>query len=421
MSVYTLLKTVASSLRGDKDIILARDSVVERINHELSRRGVRAVASGGGSVAKGTHLALDHDIDIFVRFSFDYADLEEQLPDLLEPSLKPFAPVRVHGSRDYFQFTHDGYEFEVIPVLAVSHHSQAQNVTDMSPVHVEYFLARAQGLQDEVRLAKQFCKAQGVYGAESYIRGFSGHVLDILIVHYRSFYALIAAAASWTPPVIIDVEGHHEDPLGVLNEAKLSPLILIDPVQPDRNAAAALSSEQFDAFVSAAKQFLQAPSEAFFVVKEFRAHQVKERLLEHAGSGVWIDMEVFDLKKDVGGARVRKVFSRVVREVSRAGFTVVEDGWHFDFPLAHAWVCVEQEALSEVYEREGPPVSVAEDAERFRAAHDEVFERDGRLWARVSREQTTLLEVVRSLCESLSSEKLTCSVSALDATAPVKE
>ncbi len=406
MSVFSLLDEVKESLRPDTEIIAVRNEVIGMIAHELARRDIKALPVPGGSVAKGTYLPLDHDVDVFVRFSLEYADLEEKLPDLLERALKQFAPTRLHGSRDYFQFVYQGYDFEVIPVLAVSDSSQARNVTDMSPIHVDYFRENGLGLEDEVRLTKQFSKAQGVYGAESYIRGFSGHVIDLLIMHYKSFYSLIKAAAAWKPPVVIDMERHHKDPLDVLNEAKLSPLILIDPVQPDRNAAAALSQEQFDAFVSSAKKFLQAPSEAFFVVEEFRKDLLLSRLSEHPGSAVWVDMELFDDKTDVAGARVRKSFERLVSQVRLSGFDIVEDGWHFDHTSACAWVCVAQEILEPSYEREGPPVSQETDAARFRDTHETVIEREGRLFARVERKERELLKVAQRVCEELSSEKI---------------
>jgi len=402
MSIFSLLEQVKKSLRPDSDIIAVRDEVIGRINHELLRREIDAHAVGGGSVAKGTYLPLDHDVDIFVRFSFSFADLEEQLPELLSRVLKPFSPKRLHGSRDYFQFSYEGYDFEVIPVLAVDDASMAKNVTDMSPLHVDYFRLRGEGLEEEVRLTKQFCKSAGVYGAESYIRGFSGHVIDLLIIHYRSFHALVRAAASWKSPVIIDIETHHKDPLSHLNDAKLSPLVLIDPVQPDRNAAAALSVEQFAAFIDRSKAFLKNPSENFFVVEQFRKDLTLSRLKEHPGSGVWVQVVVHDDKKDIAGARVRKAFERVMKAVREAGFSVVEDGWHFSLEESAFWVCVSQVELSESYERQGPPVSQHVSAERFRQTHEAVSERDGRLHAAIARSERTLVEVASRVCEDIS-------------------
>src|SRR5512142_1004009 len=90
--------------------------VMDAINKTLRKQKVRAVAKIGGSFAKDTWLAGDHDVDIFVAFDTSYED--SKLSDMLEKALKPLKAERVHGSRDYFQ-VHDGFTYEIIPVRAI--------------------------------------------------------------------------------------------------------------------------------------------------------------------------------------------------------------------------------------------------------------------------------------------------------------
>ena len=125
-----------------------------------------------------------------------------------------------------------------------------------------------------MKLTKQFAQAQNVYGAESHIKGFSGYVCEILTVYYGSFLNLMKGAAKWNDKVVVDAEKYYRgmDVFKVVNVSKLiSPLIAIDPVQKDRNAAAALSMEKFEAFKKAAKEFLKHPSKDFFVKKSLKA------------------------------------------------------------------------------------------------------------------------------------------------------
>lgn len=382
-----MLDEVRKALRPDDSLAAVRDDIIEKINAEIARHDVKAHASAGGSTAKDTYLPGDHDIDVFVRFSLEYANVEEQLSDILEKILAPFKPDRIHGSRDYFQFTRDEFEFEIIPVLAVEDYTQARNVTDMSPIHVEYFASKTDGHEDEVRLAKQFCKACGVYGAESYIRGFSGHVIDLLILAYGSFYDLMKEATKWKAPVIIDLEEHHENALSAIDTEKHAPLILVDPVQPQRNAAAALSKEQFDAFVDAAKSFLRSPSEEFFVVQEFSETKLRTRLAQHAGAETFIVVtHLNEDKKDVAGARIRKVFERLQDAFAQHEFTVVEQGWHFRYGgESLLWFVCREHSLPRLMKHMGPPVSQFEDAQRFREAHPDCKEEDGRLVAQIER------------------------------------
>ncbi len=387
MSVFSMLEEVKEALRPDPSVRDVRDEALTIINAELEKRQVMARAVPGGSVAKDTFLRDDHDIDVFVRFALDYDMEDEELPDILEDVLSRFKPERIHGSRDYFQFSYRDFDFEVIPVLAVEDATRARNVTDMSPLHVTYFRAHGEGLQDEVRLAKQFCKAAGVYGAESYIRGFSGHVIDLLVVRYKSFYELAKAAASWKAPVVIDLEGHHKDPLTAIDPQKHAPLLIVDPVQPERNAAAALSQEQFDRFVARCKSFMRSPSESFFIIESFDEKRVRERLAKASGAAVLVTLRSpDDDKPDIAGARVRKAFERIESSLERAGFTVVERGWHFAHKEdSYAWYVTKEHSLPRLVERQGPPVSAKADAERFKKTHEETYERDGRLHTKAER------------------------------------
>ena len=254
------LKKVISKIKPKESSIKKEiDETVKIINSELKKNKIKAAASVGGSFAKDTHLADDHDCDIFVRFDFKYKDTN--LSDLLQKCLRKFKPERVHGSRDYFLFSNN-LNFEVVPVLNISKPDRAVNVTDVSPLHVEW--TKKHKKSDEIRLAKTFCKANSIYGAESYIKGFSGHVLDILTIKYGSFVNLLKASQKWKDKTVIDVEKHYknaEDAMFKINVSKTqSPLVVVDPIQPERNAAAALGYDAFNLFVKKAKEFLKKPS-----------------------------------------------------------------------------------------------------------------------------------------------------------------
>ena len=228
------------------------------------------VSEVGGSVAKGTWLKGSHDIDIYAKFNpkkYEGKDISSILKKVLE---KNYDVDIIHGSRDYYQIKHGRYTVEIVPILDIKKVSNAKNITDVSPFHVKW-VKKHKELTDEIRLAKAFCKANKIYGAESYIKGFSGYVLEILTVHYGSFDKLIKHAAKWEPKTVIDVENHHRGKnIGrELNTAKVqSPLILIDPVQKERNAAAGLGREKYERFKSITKEFLKNPTEDHFIKKK---------------------------------------------------------------------------------------------------------------------------------------------------------
>ena len=84
----------------------------------------------------------------------------------------------------------EGFTFEIVPILGISNSKHTKNITDVSPLYSKW-VARHKKLANEMKLMKQFCKANGIYGAESHIQGFSGYVCEILAVNYGSFLSVM--------------------------------------------------------------------------------------------------------------------------------------------------------------------------------------------------------------------------------------
>ena len=352
------------------------DATLDAINAQLRKRKIRAKASLGGSFAKDTWLVGDHDVDIFVAFDLSYKD--KPLSDILAPALAFLKPTRVHGSRDYFQIE-DHFMFEIIPVLAIKKPADAQNITDFSLRHVTWVNARSKRLKDDIRLAKKFCKAQRVYGAESYIRGFSGHVVDLLVVHCRGFMPLLRAAAKWTPKTVIDTENAHKGKtLLVLNKSKTEgPLVVVDPVQPERNAAASLMIENYDRFVHAAKMFLARPS-----LGAFERQSVDFAKMAKRGSLVLVSAQPMRASEDVAGTKLLKLFEHVKTTLVEQGFTLSNAAWDWDKKhKALLWFVTKEATLPKTREVTGPPVRLSHHAAAFKKKYRRVKTSKGKLVA----------------------------------------
>ncbi|MFW5746515.1 MAG: nucleotidyltransferase domain-containing protein, partial [Nanoarchaeota archaeon] len=309
--------------------------MIESIRVRLSESGVEADVVLGGSLAKNTNLAGDFDADVFVRFSDPYPD--EQLSDILEQALDPMQFMRVHGSRDYFQKEEDGIAYEIVPVRAISSPEEATNVTDCSYLHVlwvqgQEIAKKVEGLplHDHIRLAKAFCKSIRVYGAESYIGGISGHVLDILVLHYGGLLQCMREVASWKECQVVDPEEQYattEAAYLALDPAKRScPLVVIDPVDPTRNAAAALEQATYDRLRESCAHFLSSPSASWFTAPQLSPeswHPPEEEVYAVA-------MTALEGKKDVVGAKMRKAAEYVVRRLEEAAFVVYAHEFWWD-------------------------------------------------------------------------------------------
>jgi len=374
--------------------------VVDDFLSKLNKGLVDATAIVGGSGAKDTWLAGNADIDVFVRYDGSFSRRSGELADLLEKVLaKVFSGCkkeRVHGSRDYFKFEYKGLSFEVVPILKIGKADEAVNITDVSPLHTEWVNAHGEGLKDEIRLAKQFCKAQGVYGAESYINGFSGYVLEILVIYYKGFEKLLKASAKWKVKDVIDIEKYYKgkNVLFELNKSKLqSALIVIDPVDKVRNASAALGIEKCTLFKQRACAYLLKPEENFFVVQHITIERLQKDALKEKLALVYIECEAQEGKEDVVGTKLLKVFEFLREELQ--GFGVVKSGWEWrqtEKGIFYFFVKLKKIAEEEIVK--GPPLRLKDFVVEFKKKHIVCFEEKGIVYAREKVEHTQLEEFV---------------------------
>ncbi|MBN1645466.1 nucleotidyltransferase domain-containing protein [Candidatus Woesearchaeota archaeon] len=360
---------------------------IQIINNLLNAQNIQSECVLGGSTAKNTNLKGDFDIDLFVKFDRKYKD--QDISKILENAIQKLKPELVHGSRNYFQLRNT-YTYEIVPVLDVKDEKQALNVTDMSPLHVQWVkeqTRRNNRLPDDIRLAKMFCKSAKVYGAESYLQGFSGHVLDILLAHYGNFENFIANVSKWplNGQVVIDIEKHHKSPLKVLNRSKKTgPLIVVDPLQKERNAAAALSKQKYNVLIKRAKEYMQNPSERFFKAENISLVKVRK---ENIGAQVFsIQVKPLNEKKDVAGAKVKKIFDYIIASLKKNEFTVLSADWEFRPDNALLVFVVKDEILPLNKERRGPPLNAKYDVEKFKNKHLRTYTKNNRIFSEVKRD-----------------------------------
>ncbi len=361
---------------------------LKSLNSELKRVRVQAKAMLGGSYSKDTWLSGDYDVDIFVKFNLQHK--EQNLSDLLEKALKKWSHERIHGSRDYF-WVRESIKYEIVPVLDISKADQAVNVTDFSPWHVAWVNKKGAKFKNDIRLAKKFCKGSSCYGAESYIRGFSGHVLDILVIYYKGFLQLLKASNGWKPKVVLDYNNVYKGKaLMMLNKSKTEgPLILVDPVQPGRNSAAALTEENFNKFVSAAGKFLKKPSKAAFVEKQVDFDKLRKK-----GHLIKISAQTLNDKEDVAGTKFVRAFEHVRK--SLADFQVKDSGWLWDKKSKGAWWFVlGKKQLSADMDWAGPPLKIKDAVMNFKKIYRKTFTKKGRLWAKIKRQERTPEQVLK--------------------------
>ena len=389
---------ILENIKPTRDEELRISKIVSNVLNKIKIRGAEAIY--GGSGAKGTWLRGTHDIDIYVKFNYKkFKNKSDKIAELLYRALvRKFKVSRLHGSRDYFQIKQKGFTFEIVPILNIKKPSEAKNLTDFSQLHVEYvkkYNKRYKHLADDIRIAKAFAQARGVYGAESYIQGFSGYVLELLVIHYKSFLNLVKEASKWSDRTIIGSKKLAEK----LNRAKtISPLILIDPVQPDRNAAAALSKEKYHVFILSCKKFLTSSSPERLFEKE----RINLVALKESGQGrlVLLDAIPKTAKKDIAGAKLLTAFNFLKTQLSLHDFNILKSGWNYDGKAAYYYFLFDKNELTKFKRHYGPPLTQKKGLSKFRKKYNQIYVENNRVYTTIERKYTKPEHLIADLLQT---------------------
>ena len=375
------LKKITPSEEEFKKINCAIDDFKEKVGKRIKDLKVGAEIFVGGSFAKKTIIKKDkYDVDIFIRFDKRHKDLSE----LTKKLLSDFKKEEIRGSRNYFAINQGDFFIEVVPVSKVSNPRNAENVTDLSYSHVNYIRKKLKGkILDEVKLAKAFCYANGCYGAESYIKGFSGYSIELLVYNYKGFIKFIKAFEKIREKEVIDIERHFKNKNDVfmdLNEAKLhSPIILIDPTYKKRNALAALSYETFWKFKKVCSEFLKKPSIKFFEGKEINLEKICNAAERKEFEFALLEIKTDRQSGDIAGTKLLKFHNFFTSEIDKF-FHVKSRGFEYKNgkKARFFFVVKSKKELT----RKGPQLNKKENVARFRKKHKNTFIKSGRVYAR---------------------------------------
>lgn len=342
----------------------------------------------GGSFAKKTMIKKNiYDVDFFLRFDKIYGN--DKISDLTERILSGIKKDKVHGSRDYFRVEiNRNFLLEIIPVLKVRNPRDSENITDLSYSHVKYIKRKLKAgkILDEVKLAKAFCYASGCYGAESYIKGFSGYAIELLVYHYGSFLKFLQGIGKIMPNkerIVIDIEKQFRNKREVLmnlNSSKLnSPIILIDPTYKNRNVLAALSQETFEKFKDYAEKFLKKPDTAFFKQQKVNLEKLKSYAKKKNFEFALLESGTNRQEGDIAGSKLLKFYNHLAKEIEKY-FYVEAKGIEYNGKKSARYFFVAKKRKEIIFH--GPEIKDEESAKKFKGKHKDTFIKSGRFYAR---------------------------------------
>ena len=295
-------------------------TLTERTREAIVDLPVAADVVQVGSTARGTWVAGDRDIDLFVRFpaDLDRAELEEYglavghavLPDGHEE----------YAEHPYVKGVYDGFDVDLVPCHDVDTAGDLVSAVDRTPFHDAYLTERLDDdLADDVVLAKAFLKGIGAYGSDLRTEGFSGYLTELLVAELGGFVPLVESARSWHPPVEFDPEGHAER---TFDDA----LVVVDPTDPTRNVAAVLSAANLARFQHYARDLLADPRDTLFRPPEYDpldADGIRDHLDRREATPVAVVLDAPDIVDDQLWPQLRRSLDGIVRGLDDHGFDVL--------------------------------------------------------------------------------------------------
>lgn len=349
-----------------------------------------------GSISKETYL-VDPDIDVFVKFN-PSTSKEKMEKKVLKVGRKILDDTEErYAEHPYIHGRFHGLKVDIVPCYDIDDIEEMKSAVDRTPFHTDHIKENMSPEQkDEARLFKAYLKGIGAYGAEAKVWGFSGYLCELLILHHGSFQNLLKDARDWRPGKKIEmVEGEKrfEDPL-----------IVIDPVDPQRNVAAPVSMETFALFVLSAKRFLKHPELSFFFPGKLKIKDEKElsKKLEKRGSNfLGVSFPRPDIVEDNLYPQVQKCIKKLERQMIHKDFDVL----HSDYFVKNEDILLlfetKQSGLTTVEKHRGPPVWVDNTEDFIEKYGNEAYIENERVWVDRYRENTELRDVLDKIMKEL--------------------
>ena len=347
--------------------------IKEFVNHlnKLTPKEIEIILAG--STSRDTNLKGDRDFDVFMLFPKSYSEKE-----LMTLGLK-WAKNAVKGSKwelayaqhPYLRAWVKGRELDIVPSYKIAEISEKSTAVDRTPLHAKYILSRISDEQkDSVRLLKQFLKGAGIYGAEGKIQGFSGYQCELLILAYGSFMKLIEEIANLKEVPVFDPEWKRPRQQ-LMKTFPESAMIYIDPVDSNRNVAAAVSKTSLSLLIYTARKFLRQPSEKFFFPSDEKIDSKwMQKQLDGRDSKIFaIEFNRPDVVEDIRWPQHYKFAHKLADRAKEYNFSV------FDTDVAEKdGKCIvifefEIYQLPRIRKVIGPPLWYGDDVEEFMKRH----------------------------------------------------
>lgn len=359
-----------------------------------------------GSTGRGTCLKNDKDIDIFVLFpkNTKRKGLEEKGLEIGKKVFEEFnGSYRVdYAEHPYTKGTIEGHEVEIVPCFDVKSEDIKSSV-DRTPHHSTWVSDNLnKDLKKDAVLLKKFLKSNKLYGSSLKRRGFSGYLTEILVIEYGGFEEVIEKAQNWDESKIIDPgEILESNESKVMERFNQDSLVVIDPIDKERNVAAVLSEENYAKFVHLCWKFSKDPGIEFFEEEkyEYTEFELKKEVKERSELVV-VEFDRPDEVDDIIYPQMRKFMRLMQKRLKKHDFRIFESGFHsFNGKIRFFYEI--NRCLPEVQEIEGPRVfHNTKHVNQFTSKYDLTYVKEDRLVAKTERKYSDGRKLIKNFLNS---------------------
>ncbi|MHA2059805.1 MAG: hypothetical protein ACW976_03410 [Candidatus Ranarchaeia archaeon] len=353
-----------------------------------------------GSIAKGTNLGNIADIDLFAILNTTDKRLLDQYARVVGARVTKHLHTKLEiafADNPYalfsFQYKNNRIPVNLVPTIHVSEKIPLKRALSLSgmartPLHTEYAKTKLQGFQGDIRLLKYFSQQKRIYG----IFGLTGWLCELLVLHYGSFEKTLEAISQWSSPIIDLTQTNSVNELKRKFSSSL--VIILDPIDPDRNAAAGIQGFMgqlmYQRLKRVASHALNNSSSTFVQLQPcgnviIKLQKTPKYMIETTAASL------------VGG-----FVNKLAHSLLQYNYKV-EDAW-LDLNSDHPQVIIQFNTTSNpTVKIQGPPISMKEPSQTFLKRHKDTtpFKEDNRWWVIVESKYPQIKDAIKAFKPSL--------------------
>ena len=348
-----------------------------------------------GSVPKGTFLRSP-DIDVFLMYPTEVPK-EVMAEETLALGRKVLDdPVEKYAEHPYINGKYKGYNADIVPCYQIDDIDDMLSSVDRTPLHTEYVIKNLpENKRDDVLLLKAFLKGIGAYGAHAQVKGFSGYLCELMVLHYGSFEDTLKEVSGWSMGETVEMVTAQRG----FDEA----LIFVDPVDPKRNVASAVDEETMSLFIFASKTYFRDPKLTYFfpnTIQQLSMDELTKVLSERGTELILLSFHRPNIIDENLYPQVEKACRKLHEHMEMHDFNVLHSGYNIDDDISIVYE-LEHKELSNIKIHRGPPV-FNENALKFHSKYgSDVYIEGHRLMTDRDREYKKVSDLMNHLVKTL--------------------